>query len=98
MSQSLSGKKAFFFNLIFLLVCGGIFLFLWEAPPETTAKLPHDENHIKFYDMDKKKAETFCQACHNPDGVMPLSKEHPPKYRCLFCHKKEEQPENPAQR
>jgi len=89
MTESIAKKKTFLYNLIFLLACGGIFLFLWNAPPETTAKLPHDEKHLKLYEMDKKEAEKFCQDCHNPESDVPLSKEHPPKYRCLFCHKKQ---------
>jgi hypothetical protein len=27
--------------------------------------------------------------CHSPDGVFPLPDGHPPKYRCLFCHKRD---------
>ena len=37
----------------------------------------------------KKEAEKFCGECHNPDGAAPLPDGHPPKYRCLFCHKKD---------
>jgi hypothetical protein len=40
--------------------------------------------------MEKKAAEKFCEECHNPEGEAgPLPKDHPPKYRCLFCHKKD---------
>lgn len=75
------------------MICGGIFLFLWNAPPETTAKMPYDKNHAEFYSLHKKEAEKYCENCHNPEGAVPLSKEHPPKNRCLFCHKKEERKE-----
>ena len=32
--------------------------------------------------------EKHCGACHAPEGQAPLPEGHPPKYRCLFCHKK----------
>ena len=88
MAENLDPKKTKLFNLLFLATCGGIFLFLWLAPAETTPKLPHDEKHTTFFDMQKKEAEKHCEACHNPDGVSPLPDAHPPKYRCLFCHKR----------
>jgi mono/diheme cytochrome c family protein len=39
--------------------------------------------------MGKKEAEKFCIECHAPEGVFPLPEGHPPKYRCLFCHKRD---------
>lgn len=81
-------SKTLLYNLIFLAVCGGLFLFLWNAPPESTTKLPHDDIHQKYYAMDKKEAEKNCESCHNPSGEVPLPEGHPPKYRCLFCHKR----------
>ncbi|MBM9537595.1 hypothetical protein [Desulfobulbus alkaliphilus] len=80
-------QKHILYNALFLLVCGGILLFLLLAPPETTRPLPNDQDHQMFMTMKKKEAERFCQACHGPDGRAPLPKTHPPKYRCLFCHK-----------
>ncbi|MBU0483490.1 MAG: hypothetical protein KKB30_03115 [Proteobacteria bacterium] len=77
------------YNIMFIAVCVALFLFLWNAPPETTTRLPHDSDHESFHTMDKKAAEKFCGECHNPDGVRPLPEGHPPKYRCLFCHKKD---------
>ncbi|MEW6218192.1 MAG: hypothetical protein AB1634_01475 [Thermodesulfobacteriota bacterium] len=88
MAQLPSRSRTVFMNLAFVAVCGGIFLFLYNAPPETTAKLPFDDDHARFYPMDKKAAERECEACHRPDGSAPLPPDHPPKYRCLFCHKK----------
>lgn len=88
-----SKKKTLILNILFIASCLGIFLFLWNAPPETTAKLPYDQNHQQFYDMPRKEAEQHCMACHNPEGVKPLSEAHPPTYRCLFCHKKEPRPQ-----
>jgi hypothetical protein len=83
-------KNVLLYNLLFITFCGGLFLFLWYAPKETTARLPHDEIHARFHKMaGKKEAEKFCGECHNPAGVAPLPAGHPPKYRCLFCHKKD---------
>jgi cytochrome c553 len=80
--------KTRLFNILFLVGCAAILVFLLKAPPESTKKLPQDEIHLKFHAMDKKEAEKHCTACHAPEGQAPLPKDHPPKYRCLFCHKK----------
>lgn len=85
-------RKIWLLNIIFVAVCLGGLLFLLNAPPETTPKLPRDETHQQFFTMDRKEAENFCESCHQPEGVSPLPEEHPPTYRCLFCHKKEEDP------
>ncbi|WP_020674939.1 hypothetical protein [Geopsychrobacter electrodiphilus] len=78
-----------------LVLLGGLIIvaILWMAPPETTKHIPKDDTHQKFYDMikkdgpaGKKAAEKFCQDCHNPTQ-MPFPAEHPPKFRCTFCHK-----------
>lgn len=90
LSMNPNAKKIriWLFNLLFIAVCAGILVFLLKAPPESTHKLPQDETHRKFYAMDKKEAEKHCGACHAPEGQAPLPENHPPKYRCLFCHKK----------
>ena len=58
-----------------------------------THRVPFDDNHRRFYDIvrndGKKAAEKFCGECHNEKGV-PFPKDHPPKFRCLFCHKLQE--------
>ncbi len=82
-------KKTIVYNILFLAICAGLFLFLWNAPPETTAHLPNDEDHERFMPMKKKEAEKYCGECHAEDGVAPLPEDHPPKYRCLFCHKRD---------
>lgn len=87
-TRRLDAKQKLFLNIAFLLVAGGIVWVLWSAPPETTKKIPKDDKHLKFYSMGKKEAEKECEACHRPDGEAPLPQDHPPKYRCLFCHKK----------
>ena len=76
---------------IFLLLGGLLILgFLWMAPEETTKRVPKDETHQLMYDSFKKDGKKatglLCQECHNQDGV-PFLPEHPPKSRCLFCHK-----------
>ena len=88
--QKTKRRNILIYNLIFIVICGGLFMFLWNAPEETTTYLPNNDDHAKFMKMDKKEAEKFCDECHSPDGVAPLPEDHPPKYRCLFCHKREQ--------
>ncbi len=90
MSANKSPSRKTLLNIVFACFCIAIFLFLWNAPPETTAKMPWDDDHKKYYPMDRKEAEKECENCHKPEGVYPLPVDHPPKYRCLFCHKKQE--------
>ncbi len=81
-------NKTRLFNILFIAGCTAILVFLLKAPPESTTKLPRNEIHLPIYPMDKKEAEKHCGACHAPEGQAPLPEGHPPKYRCLFCHKK----------
>ena len=82
-------KSAKLLNIAFIITGAAILIFLLRAPEETTARLPHDQNHERFYSIENKKdAEKFCTECHSPDNLAPLSQDHPPKYRCLFCHKR----------
>lgn len=39
-----------------------------------------------FFRPDKKEAEKSCEPCHDAHGIK-LPPNHPPKHRCLFCHK-----------
>ncbi|HIJ97091.1 MAG TPA: cytochrome C [Desulfuromonadales bacterium] len=39
-----------------------------------------------FFKPDKKGAEVYCEPCHREKEV-PFPPNHPPKNRCLFCHK-----------
>ena len=77
-------------DYLFLVVAGLIILFFLKAPPESTLRTPYTEEHNEFSEMlkkeGKKAVEKYCHECHS-DENMPLSKDHPPKYRCLFCHK-----------
>jgi len=84
--------KTWLFNVVFLLVCGGILVFLLKAPPETTPFVPHDDIHTKYFGMEKKEAEKECTPCHALGGEDPMPEEHvrlSDQYnRCLFCHKR----------
>ncbi|MDR3089737.1 MAG: hypothetical protein LBU39_07975 [Desulfobulbaceae bacterium] len=86
----MSPKRRAALNVLFVLGAAAIVLFLARAPHETTAHLPKDEIHLKFHGIeDKKEAERFCGECHlGDDAPAPLSKNHPPANRCLFCHKR----------
>ena len=85
-----TGKKTLIPNILFI-ACGiAIVAFLLKAPPETTTRLPQDDIHRQFQNMEKKAAEKHCESCHFPEGSAPLPADHPPKYRCLFCHKQGE--------
>jgi hypothetical protein len=85
-----NSKKTLFLNCAFFLTAAGILLFLLNAPEETTAHLPKDEIHTQFHEIaSKKEAEKTCTDCHSEKGVAPLPEGHPPKYRCLFCHKRD---------
>lgn len=82
-------KSTWLLNIIFAATCIAILMFLLRAPDETTAFLPKDEIHTPFHLIkSKKEAEKTCLECHGPSGDVPLLEGHPPKYRCLFCHKR----------
>ncbi|MGI6655404.1 MAG: hypothetical protein ACOX5Z_00960 [Desulfobulbus sp.] len=81
-------KKNRLYHVLFVLFCAAVLLFLLKAPPETTAPVPRDEQHQPFWSMSKKEAERHCEQCHAPGKEAPLPEKHPPKYRCLFCHKR----------
>jgi hypothetical protein len=84
-------KNLLIYHVFFVLICSGLFYFLWSAPPETTPHMPRDQNHERFMDMDRKQAESFCVECHAKGKMQPLSEQHPQPYRCLFCHKRVDQ-------
>ncbi|MFT5698256.1 MAG: cytochrome c553 [Desulforhopalus sp.] len=89
MQERKAMKKTWILNIIFAVACIGIFVFLLRAPEETTAFLPKDDLHAPFHLIKSKKAaEKTCLDCHGPEGDAPLQEGHPPKYRCLFCHKR----------
>jgi len=83
-------KRTLIIDLGLVIVAAIVLFFLFRAPPETTAHVPYDQDHQKYYDIvhaeGKKAAEKFCEDCHNPDGV-PFAENHPGTRRCLLCHK-----------
>lgn len=88
--KELISKNKVIVNGAFIVVCASILIFLLKAPKETTSHLPHDENHNRFHAIsEKKEAEKYCLDCHAPDKEAPLAADHPPKYRCLLCHKRQ---------
>ena len=89
-TQKPKKKNLLVLNLLFVLICSGVLVFLLRAPEESTAFLPKDDAHIRFFSIEsKKEAEKFCDECHSDNGDAPLSEQHPPKFRCLFCHKRQ---------
>jgi hypothetical protein len=76
-------------NIIFVCISVLLLIFLLRAPEETTSFLPKDDTHLPFHKIkSKKEAEKNCLDCHEQNGDAPLPEEHPPKFRCLFCHKR----------
>lgn len=81
-------RKIWLLNLLFLLAGAGILFLLWLAPPASTPAMPKDEHHAPYQTGSKRAAEKHCQECHGPEMSNPLPKQHPPPYRCLFCHRR----------
>ncbi len=52
-----------------------------DAPPADAPFLKRT-----FYRPDKKAAERLCEPCHQQNRIV-LPPNHPPKNRCLFCHR-----------
>jgi hypothetical protein len=66
-------------------------IFIGLTGKEKTKRVPLDEKHKPFYETyaktkSKKEAEKGCETCHNENGVR-FPPNHPPKNRCLLCHK-----------
>lgn len=94
MSKKDKGKnnttRIVLFNGLFLSVSVILLLFLFLAPEETTSRLPQDDIHSEFHLIkSKKEADKHCVECHTVEGDAPLPEDHPPPYRCLFCHKRD---------
>lgn len=78
-------------DILFILLIPVVVLCLWLLTTEqTTLRIPVDATHheaLQAYREDgKKAAEQVCRTCHSEDTT-PLSKTHPPEFRCMFCHK-----------
>ena len=81
-------RKDWLFLAIMIVV---LLVFILVSGKEKTRKVPYDAVHRPFYEVmkktgSKKETEKGCESCHN-DKVVPFPKNHPPKNRCLFCHK-----------
>ena len=71
-------------------------LSLWQQPihikemiaMDSSEKMFELADRLKALRDEKKEAEQFCESCHGPGKQKPLPVTHPPKYRCLFCHKR----------
>ena len=84
-------KKTFLLNAGFGVLCLSVLIFLYLAPEETTTRLPQDDIHQEFHHIvSKKEAEKSCTTCHGDELEAPLPEDHPPPYRCLFCHKRDQ--------
>ena len=83
-------KRDGLFIAVIVIVLG---IFIAISGEETTVRVPDDDIHHKYFQIveveGKKATEEFCKECHQPDNL-PLSEDHPPPFRCLFCHKFEE--------
>ena len=78
-------------DIAFILLIPVVVVCLWMLTTEqTTVRIPLDDDHresLQTYSAEgKKAAEQVCTSCHS-DEALPLSENHPPKYRCMFCHK-----------
>ena len=78
-------------DIVFIVFIPVVVLCLWLLTTEqTTLRIPRDGDHsesLQTYGTGgKKEAEQVCRTCHGDEGI-PLSETHPPKYRCMFCHK-----------
>lgn len=78
--NGLSSAKKLALNAAFVIFSVALLIFLFRAPKETTAPLPHDELHSRFHAMaGKKEAERYCLDCHGPEKEAPLPADHPPQ-------------------
>ncbi|MFO7984209.1 MAG: cytochrome c [Desulfuromonadales bacterium] len=81
-------------DIALIVVAVVIVTVLLNSPEETTHRVPFDETHSEYYEIykaeGKKAAGKQCETCHNEENVA-FPEDHPPKYRCLFCHKMEEE-------
>ncbi len=77
---------------LFVALVGAVLaVVLTISGEETTKKVPFDEFHRSSFETlrqtgSKMEAEKGCEGCHG-EKTRPLPADHPPKNRCLFCHK-----------
>lgn len=89
MKNNVSTQRKVILNIAFVVICGALLYFLYLAPEESTSRLPLDDTHAEFHKIaSKKEADKHCVTCHGESAGLPLPSDHPPPYRCLFCHKR----------
>ena len=81
-------RKIWLLNLLFLLVGAGILFLLWLAPPASTPVIAIVVEVCRLLSGSSCAAELECLARDGPEMSNPLPKQHPPPYRCLFCHRR----------
>ncbi|MBI5440127.1 MAG: hypothetical protein HY900_02830 [Deltaproteobacteria bacterium] len=78
------------YHLLFLAICAAVFLILWAAPPEKTARLPRDADHATPREFSR------CPSCHLPGRTAePMPDDHftpgpvlrADHAKCYMCHK-----------
>jgi len=69
-------------NIVFAGVIIFILALLYFLSTEEFVQIPLDKEHINITN------EKVCLDCHGEGRKNQLSKEHPPKYQCLKCHKR----------
>lgn len=83
-------SRSLLINLAFVGSVVAILFFLLQAPEVTTPRLPHDDDHERFFPMKKKKASALCVECHTEEDVIEIHKDKTPNTnRCLFCHRRD---------
>ncbi len=88
--SNLKKKNTLFINLAFVASLIGVLLFLSRAPEITTPKLPHDEDHNRFFGMKKSVAGKICVECHTKEETDEIHEDATPNTnRCLFCHRRD---------
>jgi hypothetical protein len=68
-------------NILFIAVLISIVALLYVFSTEEMIPIPPDEEHEGIN-------EEACLDCHGAEKESPLKKDHPPKYKCLKCHKR----------
>lgn len=70
-------------NIIFLAIVILIAALLYSLSTKKVVQIPSDEKHANVVE------EKICFDCHAEDKGNPLKKNHPPKYQCFKCHKRQ---------
>ena len=66
------------YGALVLVVLAVLYILSWDNAPG----IPSDDLHAVV------EEEIACLRCHSPSAEAPLGRKHPPKERCLLCHKR----------